>query len=189
MDLAGLGDEPGERALHVPLLAGGLLPHHLVVGDGLAVGRGADVAVAVRELGEIVGNTARVLLVITYGERQLQLTMSVSSAAATCVKDGCLLGCGQLGGRGHGDPLVAGGVCLQPRHGHAHLHQRQHHVRADRLHAARQLAVAARGPAELHQEALGELGEGLQRGRLRRAEAELGEEAGHRDLQIGAEGV
>ena len=68
MDLAGLGDEPGERALHVPLLAGGLLPHHLVVGDGLAVGRGADVAVAVRELREVVGNTARVLLVVTCGE-------------------------------------------------------------------------------------------------------------------------
>ena len=105
------------------------------------------------------------------------------------MKDGGLLGRGQLGGRGHGDPLVAGGVGLQPRHGHAHLHQRQHHVRADRLHAARQLAVAARRPAELHQEALGELGEGLQGGRLRRAEAELGEEPGHRDLQIGAEGV
>ena len=65
MNLARLGDEPGERPLHVPLLTGGLLTHHLVVGDGLPVGRGADVAVAVRELGEVVRNTARVLLVVT----------------------------------------------------------------------------------------------------------------------------
>ena len=64
MDLAGLGDEPGERALHVPLLAGGLLPHHLVVGDGLAVGRGADVAVAVRELREVVRDAGGMLLVV-----------------------------------------------------------------------------------------------------------------------------
>ena len=66
MNLARLGDEPSQSPLHVPLLTGGLLPDHLVVGDGLPVGGGADVAVAVRELRQIVRNTARVLLVVAW---------------------------------------------------------------------------------------------------------------------------
>ena len=64
MDLPGFGNEPGEGALHVPLLTGGLLSHHLVIGDRLSVGRRPDVAVAVRELREVVRNTGRVLLVV-----------------------------------------------------------------------------------------------------------------------------
>ena len=59
------GDKSGKSSLHVPLLTGCLLSDHLIVGDGLPVGGGADVAVAVRELGEVVRNTARVLLVVT----------------------------------------------------------------------------------------------------------------------------
>ena len=66
MDFSRLGNEPGEGSLHVPLLTGGLLPDHLIVGDGLPVGGGADVAVAVRELRQIVRNTARVFLVVAW---------------------------------------------------------------------------------------------------------------------------
>ena len=51
---------------HVSLLAGRLLPHHLIVSDRLAMSWRPDVGVTVWELRQIVRNTVRVLLVVTW---------------------------------------------------------------------------------------------------------------------------
>lgn len=85
----------------------------------------------------------------------------------------CLFGRGELWRGGDGYSLRPSGEAVQTGHRDPHLHEGEQDVGWHRLHPARQLAEAARWPAQLANEALGQLGQGLQRGGIRAAEAQL----------------